>query len=168
MSASAHPKLAVRPFLPADTPILTEIFRASIEELAAEDYDEGQRAAWASAANDEAGFGARLGKQLTLLATMEGSPVGFASLEGPDHIDMLYVHPAVARQGVGAMLIDALERLAIARGAKRLVADVSDSAHDFFRRRGFVAQQRNSVPCGDEWLANTTMEKKFAAKENAR
>ena len=48
---------------------------------------------------------------------MDGSPVGFASLEGADDIDMLYVHPAAAGQGVGTMLIDALEKLAAARGA---------------------------------------------------
>ena len=80
---------------------------------------------------------------------------------------MLYVHPAVSGQGVGTMLVDALEKLAAARGASRLTADVSDSAQDFFRRSGFVAQQRNSVRCGGEWLANTTMEKKLAAKESA-
>ena len=78
---------------------------------------------------------------------------------------MLYVHPAAARQGVGTMLIDALEKLATARGARRLTADVSDSAQDFFRRRGFVPTQRNTIELGSEWLANTTMEKRLAAKE---
>ena len=55
--------------------------------------------------------------------------------------------------------------LAASRGAPRLTADVSDSAEEFFKRRGFVPQQRNTTPLGDEWLANTTMEKKLAAKE---
>jgi len=104
---------------------------------------------------------------LTLLGTIDGSPVGFASLEGPERVDMLYVHPAAAGHGVGSMLIDALEKLAASRGAKRLTAEVSDSAHDFFKRRGFVPTQRNSVPLGNEWLANTTMEKQLAAKERA-
>ena len=108
---------------------------------------------------------ARLEAQLTVLGTMAGSPVGFASLKGADQIDMLYVHPAAAGRGVGKMLIDALEKLAAARGATRLVADVSDSAEDFFKRRGFVPQQRNTSPLGDEWLANTSMEKKL--KERA-
>ena len=49
-----------------------------------------------------------------------------------------------------------------------LTADVSDSAQEFFKRRGFVAKQRNSVPLGNEWLANTTMEKRLAAKERAQ
>ena len=68
----------------------------------------------------------RLGDALTLIATLDGSPVGFAALKGRDQIDMLYVHPAVARQGVATMLVDALEKLAAARGAERLVTDVSD------------------------------------------
>ncbi len=31
--ARAHPKLALRPFLPDDTPLLAEIFRSSIMDL---------------------------------------------------------------------------------------------------------------------------------------
>jgi len=168
MTAQAKPKLALRPFLPADAPLLAEIFRASIEGLTADDYSAGQQEAWASMADDEAAFAARLANTLTLLGTIDGSPVGFASLAGPERIDMLYVHPAAAGQGIGSMLIDALEKLAGARGAPRLTADVSDSAQEFFKRRGFVAKQRNSVPLGNEWLANTTMEKRLAAKERAQ
>lgn len=167
MMATAHPAIALRPMLPADAPLLVEIFRASIEGLTADDYSDAQREAWAAAADDEAGFGERLAKQLTLVGTMEGSPVGFASLKAPDVLDMLYVHPAAGEHGVATMLVDALEKLAAARGAAKLTADVSDSAADFFRKRGFVAQTRNTRPLGGEWLANTTMEKKLVAKEKA-
>ena len=65
----------------------------------------------------------------------------------------------VAGQGVGAMLIDALEKLAGARGAGKLSVDASDSARGFFEKRGYIAQQRNSVMTGGEWLANTTLQK---------
>jgi putative acetyltransferase len=167
MTATAHPRLGLRPFLPADAPLLREIFRDSIEELTADDYTEAQQQAWASAADDVATFGQKLAGELTLIATMEGSPVGFASLQGKDKIDMLYVHPAATGRGVGAMLIDALEKLAGSRGAAKLKADVSDSARTFFEKRGYVAQQRNSVALGDEWLANTTMYKQLAVKREA-
>lgn len=165
MMSVAPPQIAMRPFLPTDTPLLAEIFRASIEELTGDDYSPAQQEAWAAAAEDEAAFAARLGGQLTLLATINGSPIGFASLKGAEHIDMLYVHPAAIGHGAGTILIEALQKLAAARGAARLTADVSDSAHEFFKRRGFVPQQRNSVPLRGEWLANTTMEKKLAGKE---
>lgn len=168
MSAVATPKLTMRPFLPADAPLLAEIFRASVEELTSDDYTEAQQEAWASTADDEAAFGKRLGGQTTLVALLEGSPVGFASLKGNDSIDMLYVHPAASSLGAASMLVDALEKLAGARGAEKLTVEASDTAHDFFMSRGFVPMQRNTVTRGDEWLANTTMEKRLAAKGAAQ
>jgi putative acetyltransferase len=168
MMAVAKPKIAMRPFLAADAPLVAEIFRASVDELTADDYSAPQREAWAATVDDEDKFAARLAGQLTLIGTLAGSPVGFASLKGTDHIDKLYVHTAAAGLGVGAMLLDALEKLAAARGAGRLTAEVSDAALDFFTRRGFEAQRRNTIRVGDEWLANTTMQKKLAPKESAQ
>src|SRR5712672_2470370 len=159
----ALPKPALRPFLAADTPVLAAIFVAAIEELTGDDYSEAQQQAWASAADDEEQFGKRLGGELTLVATLQNSPIGFASLKGADHIDMLYVHPSVAGQGVGAMLCDALEKLAGARGTKSVTVDASDNASDFFKKRGYVARQRNTVTVNGEWLANTTMQKALVA-----
>jgi putative acetyltransferase len=163
MMARTKLRLALRPFLAADAPLLADIFRSSIADLTADDYSEAQQGAWASVADDEEAFKQRLVDRLTLVATLDGSAVGFAALQNSDQIDMLYVHPAMAGQGVGTMLLDALERLAAARGTKRLLTDASDNARPFFERRGYVAQQRNTVSLAGEWLANTTMEKKLAA-----
>ena len=165
MSARAHPTFALRPFLPQDTPILAEILRDSVEGLTEDDYNPAQQEAWASSAEDLEEFAARLGKHLTLIAAMEGSPVGFISLDAPTEIGLFYVHPAVAGQGVGRMLYDAVEKLSTARGTPHLSVDASDTARDFFAHRGFSAEQRNSVSVGNEWLSNTTMKKKLAASE---
>jgi len=165
---SPKPPAGLRPFLPSDTALLAEIFRASIAELTTDDYSEAQQAAWMASAGDEAAFGARLAGELTLVATIDGAAVGFAALKGVDTIDMLYVHPAVAGQGVGAQLCEALEKLAQARGATTLTADASDTALGFFERRGFVPQRRNSVPRDDEWLANTTVQKTLSAAQGSR
>ena len=151
---------ALRPFLPSDAPLLAEIFRASIEDLTVDDYDDDQRQAWAAAAEDEAAFGEARAKELTLVATVGGAPVGFASLKGADQVHMMFVHPAVARRGVGAMLYDAIEKLARARGTAKLTVDASDTARPFFERQGFVAMRRNMVQTNGEWLANTTLEKR--------
>jgi len=167
MMARAHPTFALRPYLPQDAPFLAEIFRASIEELTEEDYNPAQQEAWASLADDLEVFAERLGKHLTLIATVESSPAGFISLDGPTEIGLFYVHPAVVGQGVGKMLYDAVEKLATARGASHLKVEASDTAHQFFKRCGFTAMQRNSVSVGNEWLSNTTMTKKLAAKEPA-
>jgi putative acetyltransferase len=159
----ALPKPALRPFLAADTSVVAAIFVAAVEELTGEDYGEAQQQAWASAADDEEQFGKRLAGELTLIGTLQNSPVGFASLKGADHIDMLYVHPAAAGQGVATLLCDALEKLAGGRGAKKLTVDASDNAEGFFLRRGYIAMQRNTVTVNGEWLANTTMQKSLVA-----
>ncbi len=163
MNAQAQPKFALRPLLAEDVPLLAEIFRASIEELTADDYSEAQQQAWAAAADDEEEFGARLAGELTLVATLGASAIGFAALADNRRIDMFYVHPIAAGQGAGAMLCDALERLAATRGAKEITVEASDTARGFFERRGFVAQSRNTVLLAGEWLANTTMVKRLAA-----
>ncbi len=154
--------VGLRPFLPTDVAVLVAIFVESIEGSTGDDYSEAQQQAWAAVAEDEPRFADLLGKQLTLVATLNSSPVGFASLKGADHLDMLYVHPSAGRQGVATALCDALEKLAGARGAAKLTVDASDTAHDFFRRRGYTDQQRSSVSVGEEWLARTRMQKTLA------
>ncbi len=162
MGIQAMSAISLRPYLPADADRCVEIFRAGIEELANEDYSGDQRAAWAAKADDRAAFAARLAKALTLVALIDGEAAGFASLLGADVVDLIYVDPRFARRGVGAALIDALARLAEARGAERLTSEVSDTARALFERQGFVAQRRNLVQLDDQWLANTTMTRRLA------
>lgn len=158
---TSRPTHPLRPFMPADTIGLRELFAQSIEELTQDDYDEDQRIAWASAAADAQEFAKRLGSMVTLVVQIEGEYAGFASLKDNKVLEMLYVHPYHSGEGVGTALCDALERIAAARGASEITVDASETAAPFFEDRGYVATRRNSVPIDDQWLANTTMVKKL-------
>ena len=168
MMARAHPKLALRPFLPADAPLLAEIFRASIEELTGGRLQRGTAGGLGGGRRRRGAFGGAARRSTDAVGTMDGSPVGFASLDGNEQIDMLYVHPAAAGQGVGTMLVDALEKLAAARGARKLVGRGERQRAGFLQARA-ASCRSSATRCrvGDEWLANTTMEKQLAAKESA-
>jgi putative acetyltransferase len=157
-------RTTLRPYLPADLPRLAAIFRASIEELTAEDYNESQQAAWAALADADE-FGKKLADDLTLVALLGGEVAGFASLRGQDHIDLLYVDPQATGQGVATSLCDALEKLAGARGAAKLSVDASDTARGFFEKRGYQPLNRKTVDCFGEWLGYTAMEKRLAAND---
>lgn len=161
--------IPLRPYLAKDTPDLIDLFAQSIEELTQEEYDEDQRAAWVSVAEDSESFASRLAASTTLVVEIDGEYAGFGSLKDNRVIDMLYVHPYFVGSGVGSVLLDALERLAKGRGAQSVSVDSSDTAQIFFESRGYVAQSRNSVPVEDQWLMNTTMTKALtpAAKDNA-
>ncbi len=155
---------ALRPYLPKDVPFLLRMTRGSITQLAQDDYSPGQIEAWVESFSDEAAFAARLAAGLTLVATIDGFPAGYAMLKGKDEIDLLYVAPGLVRRGVASALIEALEKLAAARGATQLSAKASDVARPFFSARGYEPQSRNTVPLGDEWLGHTVMMKSFGAQ----
>ena len=80
---------------------------------------------------------------------------------------MLYVHPAAVGQGAGAAHAP-WRNLPPRRGAKELTVDASDTARDFFAKRGFSLQRRNTIVLRGEWIANTTMTKQLAAKEKTK
>jgi len=157
----------LRPFMPADTMVLRDLYAQSIEELTAEDYTEDQRLAWIARAEDAEAFADRLEAMVTLIVQVDGEYLGFASLKNNTVLDMLYVHPYATGRGVGTTLVDALERLAAARGAKEITVEASETAQPFFAARGYVPGRRNLVPIEDQWLSNTTMTKKLADKTEA-
>jgi putative acetyltransferase len=151
----------LRPFLPADTMALRDLFGQSIEELTSDDYDEEQRLAWMATAEDAQAFANRLAGGLTLVVQLDGEYLGFASLKDNKTIDMLYVHPDFAGEGVGRTLVEALEKIAAARGTTTVKTEASDTAEAFFSRLGYQSEQRNSVPLEDQWLSTTTMIKRL-------
>jgi putative acetyltransferase len=150
---------ALRPALPADFADLAILFQASIEELSLDAYDDAQRAVWAAKADDEAAWAKHLAGCLTLIAEEDGEPVGFAAMRDNSIIENVHVHPDMAFMGVGAQLIDALERLAAARGVAKMSVAATDNATAFFERVGYVAVRRSALSAGDQWLPATVMEK---------
>lgn len=165
MTARQNP---LRLVLAADIPKLQDLFAQSIEELTQDDYDEEQRLAWISRAADQEAFARRLLGNVTLVVERDGELAGFGTLKENKHIDMLFVHPYAAGEGVGTTLIDALEKIAAGRGAEEVTVDASESAVEFFETRGFTALRRNSINIDDQWLTNTTMSKSLKAKPPQR
>ena len=119
------------------------------------------------AAADEAEFGKRLAADLTLIATFEGSPVGFASLKRQRP------HPHALRASRGergrAWRPCCAMRwrnwpAAAARPAcrsKPATTRRNDSSPSAATRRSSAT----ASPVGDEWLANTTMKKTLGASQ---
>ena len=103
-------------------------------------------------------------KGLTLVALIGGGPVGFIAMQDGGLIDQLYVHPSVARTGVASALVEAIEKLAAARGTTMLATDASDTAKPLFEARGYQAMHRNTIEIDGQWLGNTRMTKSLAPK----
>ncbi len=102
---------------------------------------------------------------MTIIVQVEGEYLGFASPKDNSILDMLYVHPYAAGQGVGAALADADG--AAGDGTRRQGDYRRGERHGaaVLRGRGYVAGQRNLIPLEDQWLSNTTMKKKLGPAE---
>ena len=104
-------------------------------------------------------------KQLTLVATWTARRSASSRSTAPTEIDLLYVHPAVAGQGVGTMLCDAIEKLAAARGTPQLVGRCQRHRARLLRASRLTCRS-SATPCrsATNGCANTTMEKKLTPK----
>lgn len=139
--------MEVREARPGDAEAIRTVHREAITELGSAAYDGEQVEAWARgvesadyAAIDADGY-------CFLVAVEDGDVAGFGSVwfGSPDgyessadaEVTAVYVHPSVARQGVGSALLAALERRARERGVRTLGLSSSLSAVGFYEAHGY-------------------------------
>ena len=143
--------LKIQPYQESDFTALCAIFRRAVTEIASRDYSPPQVAAWAQV--DEARWRQKMASSRVRVATIDHHPVGFIAAVG-GYIDLLFVSPDAARQGVASAL---LHEFANTGGGERLTVDASITAKPFFAAHGFrvVAEQR--VEARGEWFTNYRM-----------
>ncbi len=56
----------------------------------------------------------------------------------------VYVHPSAGRRGVGARILQKLEKLTTERGVEHLALDASLNAEAFYTRHGYEAGERTT------------------------
>jgi putative acetyltransferase len=116
-----------------------------VRVIAARYYEARQIDAWAPAEPDVVSWKERLSGGGVLLADVKGRVAGFARVESNGLIDLLYVHPAHERRGIGAALLDAACSWATGQGATQLEANVSFAAKPLFAAAGFRVERKQSV-----------------------
>lgn len=129
-----------------------------------QDYTADQVRRWAP---DEKppDWNERLKEKNPFVAEVNGQIVGFAELDPDGHIDKFYCHHLWQRQGVGKLLLAAIEREAVQRKIGLLFSDISVTAHDFFLSRGFkIVGERDNWVCGAV-AKNFQMEKRLNSYE---
>ncbi len=64
-------------------------------------------------------------------------------------IRAFFVHPDWVRRGIGAMILDACEKAAIAAGFRRLEMGATLTGVEFYRVKGYAEMEKLAVPLGD-------------------
>lgn len=147
--------MAIRDATPADADAIHRVHEASIRELGPAAYDAEQVEAWAAGC-DSADYGGSIASASDddaaayVVAERDGAVRGFGSLfdapdRYPDRVDAeitgIYVDPAVARQGVGTVILDELQSRAARRGVDAIGLTASRNAVSFYRHHGYDPRQ---------------------------
>ena len=155
---SAH-TLTLRSLAPDDVSATLRIFREAVRKGAVDRYSEAERNAWAPSVMEAGAWKRGRLAQPTWVADVEGQVVGFTDLTADDEVGMLYVDPSFTRHGIGAALLEEVERQARDEDRVRLHARVSLVAEPLFVRAGFVVLRRQWAERQGERLAQAVVEK---------
>jgi len=85
-----------------------------------------------------------------VVAVYDGRIVGFAQYHPPDAtIEAVHVLPRFGRQGIGKMLVQAIEVAARDQGATRITLGSSLNATDFYEKCGYTRKESCMFKCND-------------------
>lgn len=136
----------VREAEPTDADQIRAVHLASIEGVAGEEYDDVQVSAWAHDRDPEE-YPIESADTYFVVAEQDDRLIGFgwmipvadeyfeATVEG--EITAVYVHPSVARQGVGTRIYTELEAAARRKGVESLGLWASLNSVPFYDEHGY-------------------------------
>ena len=136
--------MKVRSFTPGDAAALIELHSLSVQELNEAFYSADELAAWIGSWSVEQVVEAARRCDDYLVAEEEGEVLGFGCRR-EDELLGLYVHPLVAGQGVGSLLLKELLARIQEEGFLCVRAESSLGAQGFYEKRGFVAVKKSTL-----------------------
>jgi putative acetyltransferase len=137
----------VRPAMETDAEPIVHAHFAAVHQTASDFYPRDVLDSW-SRQPDETRYqqirqAIVQGDELFLVAEDASGVVGFGSIVPASHeLRALYVHPRVARRGVGTKLLGRLGRLAVLKHCAYLQLEASLNAEAFYSRHGYEVVER--------------------------
>ena len=140
--------MRIRNAVPADAEAVRDVHYHSIKELGTEPYSQEQVDAWARGC-ESADYTAAIEAEKVefVVADNDDTVVAFGSLKltppAGYEVDVdaevtgVYVHPSVARQGIGTRIYTELERRARTSGVQMLGLSASLNAVPFYEAHGY-------------------------------
>jgi heme-degrading monooxygenase HmoA/GNAT superfamily N-acetyltransferase len=153
-----------------DAETIGTLFYNTIHQSTGSDYTVAQRDAWAPHATKyPEGWHTKLRALHTWVAVRDATIVGLVAytLEGPEgqegYVDLLYVHHAHQRRGIGAALLGVAVHAAHAAQVPRVTAAASITAKPCFEAQQFTVIRPQTVTRHGVVLQNFLMERRLYA-----
>ena len=95
------------------------------------------------------------------VAEIAGSVIGFAALLGDNTISAVFIEPNFARQGVGSLLLEHLEREVRDRQIPVLWVSSSLTGQNFYRANGYLEVEKTNLILGSNYIPCIRMKKRL-------
>lgn len=145
-----------------DAKQIGELIYDTVHAINRRDYDQQQVEAWAP----DSFIYSTYEESHAYVAELEGIILGFGNLTSTGYLHRFYVHKSFQRQGIGALLLDALERKALALNLKEMTTEASITAKPFFLTKGWIVQEQQVKILRDVSFINYKMRKKLESSEH--
>ncbi len=148
----------------SDIKEVISLFYETVHAINARDYSSAQLDAWASKDDQlhkEQLWTESLRNNISYVAHINGTMVGFVDMSHSGYLDRLYVHKDFQRQGVASSLVNMVEFEANKLALTRLSTDASITAKPFFLNRGYQIMQTQNVERNGVTLVNFKMMKQL-------
>lgn len=134
-------KLVIRPARSEDGRQIGELIFDTVRTVNRRDYDQQQVEAWVPDPLTYSTFE----EKGAYVADLEGRIVGFGNLTATGYLHRFYIHKDFQRQGIGLLLLDALEVRARELKLTEMTTEASITAKPFFLARGWNIQEKQTV-----------------------
>lgn len=142
---------------------LKDLFQDTVLVINKRDYSQEEVEDWASCGDDLSRIGKMIETHYFIVAVNRQSQiVGFSSITPQGYLHSMFVHKDFQGRGIATILLEEIERYAIAAGIKRITSEVSLTARPFFEKYGYVVEKEQKRRANQLSLTNYWMAKDLA------
>ena len=118
---------------PADVLELKDLFQDTVLNINRRDYSKAEVEDWASCGDDPSKIEGMIKTHYFIVAVNRQSEiVGFSSITPQGYLHSMFIHKDFQGKGVATLLLNEIERYAVAAGITRITSEVSITARPFF------------------------------------
>ena len=117
----------------SDTAELRDLFQNTVLMINSRDYSQAEVEDWASCGDDPSKIEGMIKTHYFIVAVNRQSEiVGFSSITPQGYLHSMFIHKDFQGKGVATLLLNEIERYAVAAGITRITSEVSITARPFF------------------------------------
>lgn len=145
----------------SDVVELKELFQQTVLTVNSRDYLQEEIEDWASCGDDISKIGEMIKTHYFIVAVNQLSQiVGFSSITPQGYLHSMFVHKDFQRKSIATLLLEEIERYAMASGIVQITSEVSITARPFFEKWGYtveIGQKRkaNQLCLTNYWMAKS-------------